>query len=98
MVYVVVGAASECLNDGINFENQYTYKEHIGLVHDYFSNNKNNIFNFFKNYLRDQTSKMVHQLWVQRLNVLMQLFGNGFFISCRAWCSLVHHIMFFLNG
>ena len=26
---------------------------------------------------------MVHQLWVQGLNVLMQLFGNDFFIACR---------------
>ena len=38
---------------------------------------------------------MVHHLWVQRLNVLMQLFGNGFFIACRDWCSLVHHTIFF---
>ena len=77
-----MSAASECLNDGINLRNRYTYREHIGLVHDYFSNNKNNIYIFF-NYLRDQTLKMVRQLWVQNLNVLMQLFGNGFFISCR---------------
>ena len=74
-----MGAASKCLNDGINFyEKRYTYREHIGLVHNYFSNNKNNIFKFVFNYLRDQTSKMVRQLWVQHLNVLMQLFGNGF--------------------
>ena len=53
--------------------------------------------NFVFNYLRDQTSKMVRQLWVQRLNVLMQLFGNGVFIACRGRCSLVHHT-FFLNG
>ena len=33
---------------------------------------------------------MVRQLWVQCLNVLMQLFGNGFFIACRGQCSLVH--------
>ena len=67
------------------------YREHIGLVHDYFSINKNNFFNFFCNYLRDQTWKMVRQLWVQNLNVLMQLFGNGFLIACRGQCSLVHH-------
>ena len=63
-VYVFMGAASECLNDGINLRKLYTYREHIGLVHDYFSNNKNNIFRFVFNYPRDQTSKMVRQLWV----------------------------------
>ena len=63
-------------------------------MHDYFFNNKNNIL-FIFNYLRDQTSKTVRQLWVQRLNVLMQLFENGFFIACRSRCSLVHHSIFF---
>ena len=66
-------------------------------MHDYFSNNKNNIFKFVFNYLSDQTLKMVHQLWVQHLNVLMQLFGNGFFIAYRGWCSLVHHTIFFVK-
>ena len=64
----------------VNEENRYTYREHIGLVHDYFINNKDNIFKFAFNYLRDQTLKMVRQLWLQHLNVLMQLFGSGFFI------------------
>ena len=66
-------------------------------MHNYFFNNNNNIFKFVSNYLRDQTSKMVRQLWVQHLNVLIQLFGSGFFIACRGWCSLVHHTIFFLN-
>ena len=77
-----------------NYENRYTYREHIGLVHEYFPIIKI-IFLIFFNYLRDQTSKTVHHLWVQRLNVLMQLFGNGFFLTCRDWCSLVHHTIFF---
>ena len=53
------------------------------------------IFLISFNYLSDQTSKMVCQLWVQCLNVLMQLFGNGFFIACRGQCYLVHHTFFF---
>ena len=28
-------------------------------------------------------------------DVLMQLFGNGFFIACRGRCSLVHYTIFF---
>ena len=55
------------------------------------------IFKFVFNYLRDQISKTVRQLWVQGLNVLMQLFGSGFFIACRGWCSLVHHTNFFFK-
>ena len=40
---------------------------------------------------------MIRQLWVQHLNVLIQLFGNGFFIACRARCSLVHHTNIFFK-
>ena len=62
---------------------------------DIFSIIKIIIFTFIFNYITDQTSKTVCQLWVQCLNVLMQLFGNGFFIACRGQCSLVHRTIFF---
>ena len=56
------------------------------------------IFLIFFNYLNYQALKMICQLWEERLNVLMQLFGNGFFIAYRGQCFLMHHTICFQNG